>query len=68
MGQPIKEALRRVARRSSRRASAVTVLSIIRDCIDPLLHPLYPMAGGARAVQDMLERKVTGKVVVQTCA
>lgn len=36
--------------------------------IDPLLHPLYPMAGGARAVQDMLERKVTGKVVVQTCA
>jgi NADPH:quinone reductase-like Zn-dependent oxidoreductase len=34
--------------------------------IDPLLHPPYAMAGGARAVQDMLERKVTGKVVVQT--
>jgi NADPH2:quinone reductase len=36
--------------------------------IDPLLHPPYPMAAGARAVQDMLERKVTGKVVVQTGA
>ncbi len=33
--------------------------------IDPLLHPPYAMADGARAVQDMLERKVTGKVVVR---
>lgn len=32
--------------------------------VDPLLHPPYEMADGARAVQDMFERKVAGKVVV----
>ena len=39
MRQRKKEALRRVARRASRSARAVTVLSIIRETLDPLLHP-----------------------------
>lgn len=32
--------------------------------VDPLLHPPYAMAEASRALQDMFERKVTGKVVV----
>ena len=35
-----------------------------QGAIDPLLHPPYAMVDGARALQDMLERTVTGKVVV----
>jgi NADPH2:quinone reductase len=32
--------------------------------IDPLLYPPYPMAGGAQALQDLADRKVWGKVIV----
>jgi NADPH2:quinone reductase len=32
--------------------------------VDPLLHRVYAMAEGARALQDMYERRVTGKVIV----
>ena len=41
------------------------VLALAADGrVDPLVHPPYAMVDGARAVQDMFERKVTGKVVV----
>jgi NADPH2:quinone reductase len=32
--------------------------------IDPLLYPPYPMAAGAQALQDLADRKVWGKVIV----
>jgi NADPH2:quinone reductase len=33
--------------------------------IDPLLYPPYAMADGARALQDLADRKVWGKVIVE---
>lgn len=47
-----------------RQMSAILALATT-GAVDPLLHPPYAMAGGARALQDMLERRVTGKVVVR---
>jgi NADPH2:quinone reductase len=32
--------------------------------VDPLLHPVYGFTEGARALQDIADRKVVGKVVV----
>jgi NADPH2:quinone reductase len=32
--------------------------------VDPLLHPVYGFEQGARAIQDIADRKVVGKVVV----
>ncbi len=34
--------------------------------VDPLLHPVYGFGEAARALQDIAERKATGKVVVAT--
>jgi len=34
--------------------------------VDPLLHPVYGFEDGSRALQDIADRKVTGKVVVST--
>lgn len=41
------------------------VLALAADGrVDPLLHPPYLLEDGARALQDLFERRVTGKVVV----
>ena len=34
--------------------------------VDPLLHPVYGFEDGSRALQDIADRQVTGKVVVST--
>ena len=34
--------------------------------VDPLLHPVYAFDEGSRALQDIADRKVTGKVVVES--
>lgn len=47
------------------KAAAHLLAMAAEGAIDPLLYPPYPMAGGAQALQDLADRKVWGKVIVE---
>ena len=40
----------------------------VAGTVDPLMHPSYAFGEAARALQDIADRKVVGKVVVDLAA
>jgi NADPH:quinone reductase len=47
------------------KAAAQLLAMAAEGAIDPLLYPPYPMDRGAQALQDLADRKVWGKVIVE---